>query len=117
MRQNLHSFIVSGVKILVCYSSFLTRDMIVVKTHALQTLQNSDWWNQINELHRASGWVIWTNSYGAVESDESACGIIMIIRKTGVIAVTNIREEMTKMILFLSFFVSRDPQKLPTWGH
>lgn len=43
----------------------------------------------------------------------------MIICKIGVIAVTNIREEMTKMILSLSLFlfVSRDPQKLPTWGH
>lgn len=44
-------------------------------------------------------------------------GIIMIICKIGVIAVTNIREEMTKMILSLFLFVSRDPQKLPTWGH
>lgn len=107
MRRNLHSFIVSSVKILVCYLSFLTRDTIVVKTHALHTLQNSAWWNQINELYRASGWVIWTNSYdGAAESDESACGIIMIICKTGVIAVTNIREEMTKMILFLFLYIS-----------
>lgn len=38
-------------------------------------------------------------------------GIIMIICKTGVIAVTNIREEMTKMILsLLSLSLSRDPE-------